>query len=161
MRPARVQVSFSRTSNYLDTQWHSKHYTRKGDQYNTFVLFAAAICVSTALLFLVQPLFASLVLAILGGSPSVWNTATMFFQLALLVGYVYAHFTRNRLSPKKQVVVHGIVALLPLRVLPIAVPSGWTPPTQSNPIPWLLVLMRIEVGLPFFAVSTTSPLIQS
>lgn len=125
------------------------------------ILFAAAICVSAALLFLVEPLFASLMLPLLGGSSSVWNTATMFYQLVLLAGYVYAHFTRNKLSPKAQVIVHGAVCLVPLALLPIAIPAGWVPPTTTNPVPWVLLLMTVAVGLPFFAVATTSPLVQS
>ncbi len=123
-------------------------------------LYALTIFSSAALLFLVQPMFARLVLPLLGGSPAVWNTAMVFFQAALLAGYAYAHASTSRLNARRQILLHLAVLLLPLAILPIAVPAGWTPPTQSNPAPWLLALMTLTVGLPFFAVATTSPLLQ-
>jgi hypothetical protein len=123
-------------------------------------LYALTICASAALLFLVQPMFARMVLPLLGGSPAVWNTAMVFFQAALLAGYAYAHAGAARLGVRRQAALHLVVLLLPLAVLPIAIPSGWTPPTQGNPSLWLLGLMAVAVGLPFFAVSATSPLLQ-
>lgn len=123
-------------------------------------LYALTICASAALLFLVQPMFARMVLPLLGGSPAVWNTAMVFFQAALLAGYAYAHAGAAWLGVRRHAALHVVVLLLPLAVLPIAVPAGWTPPTQGNPSPWLLGLMAVAVGLPFFAVSATSPLLQ-
>ena len=123
-------------------------------------LYAATIFTSAALLFLVQPMFARMVLPLLGGSPAVWNTAMVFYQAALLAGYAYAHASTARLGVRLQAAVHLFVLLLPLAVLPIALPTGWLPPTQANPVPWLLAVMTVAVGLPFFAVSATSPLIQ-
>ena len=123
-------------------------------------LYAATIFVSAALLFVVQPIFARMVLPVLGGSPAVWNTAMVFYQAALLAGYAYAHATTSRLGARKQAVLHLVVLILPLAVLPIALPAGWTPPAQSNPAPWLLAMMTVAVGLPFFAVSATSPVLQ-
>jgi hypothetical protein len=123
-------------------------------------LYAATIFVSAALLFVVQPMFARMVLPVLGGSPAVWNTAMVFYQAALLAGYAYAHATTSRLGARKQAVLHVVVLILPLAVLPIALPAGWTPPAQSNPAPWLLAMMTVAVGLPFFAVSATSPVLQ-
>jgi hypothetical protein len=124
-------------------------------------LFTITIFASALLLFVIQPLFARFILPLLGGSPSVWNTAMVFYQVVLLIGYLYAHLLRTYLSPRQQVGVHIAVLLLPLLVLPIAVPPGWTPPTSENPIMWMLALLTIAVGLPFFVVSTSSPLIQS
>ena len=123
-------------------------------------LYALTICASAALLFLVQPMFARMVLPLLGGSPAVWNTAMVFFQAALLAGYAYAHAGAAWLGVRRHAALHLVVLLLPLAVLPIAIPAGWTPPTQGNPSPWLLGLMAVAVGLPFFAVSATSPLLQ-
>ncbi|MBC8163325.1 MAG: fused MFS/spermidine synthase [Roseiflexaceae bacterium] len=127
----------------------------------TAALFTLTMFLSAMLLFVVQPLFARLVLPLLGGSPAVWNTAQVFFQVALLLGYLYAHALRLWLRPRAQVLVHGTLLLLPLLVLPIAVPAGWQPPTASNPIPWLLAALAVAVGLPFFVISTSSPLLQS
>lgn len=123
-------------------------------------LYAVTIFTSAALLFLVQPMFARLVLPLLGGSPAVWNTAMVFYQAALLAGYAYAHTSTAWLGARRQAAWHLLVLLLPLAVLPIAIPAGWTPPTQDNPAPWMLALMVVAVGLPFFAISTTSPVLQ-
>ncbi len=123
-------------------------------------LYALTICTSAALLFLVQPMFARMALPLLGGSPAVWNTAMVFFQSALLAGYAYAHGGAARLGVRRQAWLHLVVLLLPLAVLPIAIPGGWSPPTSGNPSWWLLGLMTVAVGLPFFAVSATSPLLQ-
>ena len=124
------------------------------------ILFGVTIFVGATLLFLVQPMFARMVLPLLGGAPAVWNTAMVFFQAALLAGYAYAHALTGRLPARRQVLVHLLVLLVPLAVLPIAVPVGWTPPGQDNPIPWLLALLAVAVGLPFFVVSTSAPLLQ-
>jgi hypothetical protein len=123
-------------------------------------IYCLTIFVSSSLLFLLQPLFARIVLPVLGGSPSVWNTCMVFFQAALLAGYAYAHGIASRLSWRNQAMLHACVLLLPLLVLPFGMPGGWSPPTGANPIPWLLALLTITVGLPFFAVATTSPLLQ-
>ena len=123
-------------------------------------LYSATLFVSAALLFLVQPMFARLVLPLLGGSPSVWNTAMVFYQAMLLAGYAYAHLCTARLGVVRHASWHVLLVLVPLALLPIAIPPGWTPPADGNPGPWLLALMVVAVGAPFFAVSTTSPLLQ-
>ena len=123
-------------------------------------LYSATLFVSAALLFLVQPMFARLVLPLLGGSPSVWNTAMVFYQAMLLAGYAYAHVCTARLGVVRHASWHVLLVLVPLALLPIAIPPGWTPPADGNPGPWLLALMVVAVGAPFFAVSTTSPLLQ-
>ncbi len=124
------------------------------------VLYTVTIFLSAALLFVVQPMFARMVLPLLGGSPAVWNTAMVFYQAALLGGYAYAHASTARLGVRRQAVWHLLVLLLPLSILPIAIHAGWTPPADRNPIPWLLALMTVTIGLPFFAVSTGSPVLQ-
>ncbi|HWA10536.1 MAG TPA: fused MFS/spermidine synthase [Opitutaceae bacterium] len=123
-------------------------------------LYALTICTSAALLFLMEPMFARLVLPLLGGAPAVWNTAMVFFQSALLAGYAYAHLLTSRLGTRAQAAGHLLVLLLPLAALPLAIPAGWTPPVAANPAFWLLGLMGVSVGLPFFAVATSSPLLQ-
>lgn len=124
------------------------------------IVYAITIFLSATLLFLVQPMFARMVLPLLGGAPAVWNTAMVFYQAALLAGYAYAHVTTAWLGVRRQVAVHLVVLLLPLLVLPIGLPHGWTPPSHDNPIPWLLALLLVAVGLPFFVVSTSAPLLQ-
>lgn len=127
----------------------------------TLALYTLTMFTSATLLFLVQPMFARMVLPLLGGSAAVWNTAMVFYQVTLLAGYLYAHATTRWLPLRFQVGLHAVVLLLPLLVLPIAVPGGWSPPTEGNPIPWLLALLGVAVGLPFFVVSTSSPLLQA
>lgn len=123
-------------------------------------LFTLTIFVGSALLFLIQPMFARLVLPTLGGAPSVWNTAMVFYQAVLLAGYGCAHLTMRWLGPRRQVLWQLPLLLLVLPFLPVAMPSGWTPPTESNPVPWLLALMTVAVAVPFLAVSTLSPVLQ-
>src|SRR5258705_5383974 len=117
------------------------------------ILFTATIFLSAALLFVVEPLFARMALPMLGGSPAVWNTALVFYQAMLLLGYSYAHVL-SRLTARKQALFHSVVLLLPLLVLPISAAHNGTPPGGENPIPWLLALLVTAVGLPFFVVST-------
>ena len=124
-------------------------------------LYAVTLFVAGTLLFLVQPMFAKMVLPLLGGSPAVWNTAMLFYQVALLVSYLYAHASHRWLSRVQQVTLHLLLLALPLLVLPIAIPDGWRPPTDVSPIPWLLRMMVVAIGLPFCVVATTSPLMQA
>ena len=113
----------------------------------TVAVYALTMFVSAALLFLIQPMFARMVLPLMGGSPSVWNTAVVFFQSVLLAGSLYAHASTRRLGVRRQALLHSVLILIPLALLPIAVPAGWNPPSEGNPIPWLLALLFVAVGL--------------
>lgn len=124
------------------------------------ILFSVTLFVGSALLFLVEPMFAKMALPLLGGAPAVWNTCMLFFQTALLGGYAYAHLATSKLSARTQVPIHLVLILLPLAFLPVAISPGWNPPREANPIPWLLLLMTCTVGLPFFAVSTSASVMQ-
>ncbi|MCL4848241.1 MAG: fused MFS/spermidine synthase [Acidobacteria bacterium] len=123
-------------------------------------LFAGTLFLSAALLFTVQPMFARLVLPYLGGAPSVWTTCVLFYQSALLGGYLYAHLLVERLRLRRQVLVHLALILVVLLILPPAIPEGWTPPTAASPVPALLGLLAMTIGVPFFAISSTAPLLQ-
>lgn len=123
------------------------------------VLFAATIFLSAALLFVLEPMFARMVLPLLGGSPAVWNTTMVFYQATLLGGYVYAHAV-SKLTVRRQITCQAAVLLLPAFVLPFGASRHGTPPGGENPIPWLLELLVLTVGPPFFAVSTSGPLLQ-
>lgn len=103
---------------------------------------------------------AKMLLPILGGSPSVWNTAMVFYQAALLGGYFYSHVISKKLNFKNQLIVHGVVLALPAAVLPLYY-GDLHPPGGANPVPWMLLTMTLSVGLPFFVLSASSPLIQS
>lgn len=128
-------------------------------------LFAITLFVSAFLLFLVQPMIGKMILPKLGGTPQVWNTCMMFFQTALLAGYGYTHSVSTKLGLKRQLIVHGCLLLVPIVVLLVLQPSpfsiaSFVPPTEDNPIPATLLLLAIVVGLPFFVVSTSAPLLQ-
>jgi hypothetical protein len=124
------------------------------------VLFAVTLFVSATLLFLVQPMIAKMILPKLGGTPAVWNTCMVFFQAALLAGYTYAHVTTTWFGVRRQALIHLVLLLVPLAVLPIAVSADWAPPADANPIPWVLGLLVVSAGLPFFLISTSAPLLQ-
>ena len=80
-------------------------------------LFALALFVSATLLFFVQPLIAKMILPLLGGAPAVWLTCLVFFQAVLLAGYLYAHAATQRLGPRRQLLVHLVLLLLPVALL--------------------------------------------
>lgn len=123
-------------------------------------LFAVTLFASATLLFLVELMFAKMVLPLLGGTPAVWNTCMVFFQAALLAGYVYAHLSTSYLRPSRQIPVHLALVALALISLPVAIAPGWSPPRAADPTLWLLGLLTVSVGLPFFVISTTSPVLQ-
>jgi hypothetical protein len=125
-------------------------------------LFSVTMFVSAALMFSVQPMIAKMLLPLLGGSPSVWNTCMVFFQVALLAGYVYAHFSATRLGPRAQMFLQLALLAASFAALPFVVSEATalalTP--QSDPTLWLLGRLASMVGMPFFAVSATAPLLQ-
>jgi hypothetical protein len=138
---------------------------RVDDRQATFsiaVLAVFTICLfaSAFLLFLVEPMVAKMVLPLVGGTSAVWATSVLFFQTVLLIGYGYSHWLAMRLQWRWQALLHGLLLFAPLFVLPIHLIPGWNPPTSGSPALWLVLLLSVTVGLPFFVLSTTSPLIQ-
>lgn len=123
-------------------------------------IFAATSFLSSALIFIVEPMFAKMILPLLGGTPAVWNTCLVFFQAALLAGYGYAHLTTTRLTIRQQAAAHGVLLLLASLALPVALPAGWTPPVDTTPIVWLMGVLTVGLGGPFLMVSATAPLLQ-
>jgi hypothetical protein len=124
-------------------------------------LYAATLFVSALLLFALQPMFAKMVLPRLGGSPSVWSVAMVFFQGALLLGYAYAHLISRLLAPGRAALVHlGALAVAGL-TLPIGIAAGFDVPPQSGVAFWLIGLFAASIGLPFVALSASAPLLQN
>jgi hypothetical protein len=124
------------------------------------VLFAATILLSAFLLFQVQPLIAKLILPWFGGSAAVWTSCMLFFQVALLGGYGYAHWINGQ-PGRRQTVIHlGLLALSFLS-LPILPSAWWKPQGPEDPLLRILGLLAATVGLPYFMLSSTSPLLQS
>ena len=94
------------------------------------LLFAGAAFFGAGMLFLVQPMIARLLLPSYGGSATVWSTASLFFQMVLLLGYLYTDRV-TALGPRRLRWVHVVVLLTPVLVLPLALPSNATPPRTS------------------------------
>lgn len=124
-------------------------------------LYAVTIFVSAFLLFLVQPVMAKQILPWFGGSATVWTTCLVFFQTALLAGYLYADWTVRRLTPRSSVQVHAALLVLSLIVMPIVPGSAWKPLGNENPSWLILGMLTATIGLPYFLLSTTSPLVQA
>src|SRR5665213_626361 len=120
------------------------------------LLFAATILLSAFLLFQVQPLIAKLILPWFGGSAAVWTSCMLFFQMALLGGYAYAHWLSGQ-SGQRQTVIHlGLLALSFLS-LPILPSAWWKPQGAEDPPLRILGLLTATVGLPYFLLLSTSP----
>ncbi len=125
------------------------------------ILYALTIFVSSFLLFLVQPLIAKQVLPWFGGTAAVWTTCLVFFQFALLAGYFYSDWISRRLSPKRQVVLHLVLIGVALLLLPIIPDASWKPQGDEAPSLRIILLLSATIGLPYFLLSTTSPLVQA
>jgi hypothetical protein len=123
--------------------------------------YAAAIFVSAFLLFQVQPLVSKAILPWFGGTPAVWTTCMLFFQSLLFAGYAYAHFSQQWFAPRRQALIHlGIilVALFMLRVVPA---PSWQPENVSDPVGPILIMLAATIGIPYFVLSSTGPLLQA
>jgi hypothetical protein len=123
--------------------------------------FTAAIFVSAALLFVVQPMFTKMVLPRLGGAPSVWSVAIVFFQAALLAGYAYAHLLTRFAPGRTSVIIHVVVMLIACLALPLSIAAAWGRPPAVGEALWLIGLFIASIGLPFFALSANGPLLQA
>jgi hypothetical protein len=124
-------------------------------------VYAATTFLSALLLFSLQPMFAKMVLPVLGGSPSVWAVAIFFYQAALLAGYCYAHLLIAKATPQQGGVVHLAVCLAAFTLLPVGLPAGWSEPPPGEPYLWQLGLFTVAIGLPFVAVAANAPLLQA
>src|SRR4051812_41626612 len=122
-------------------------------------IFAAAIFLSSALLFWLEPLYGKMVLPLLGGAPPVWNACMLFYQVALLAGYAWAH-AATRIGDRRHMVGHVALSAIGLAVLPFAVPARLMPPSPDHPLRWVLAVLALGVGLPFVLVAANGPLLQ-
>ena len=123
-------------------------------------LFSLTLFVSAGLLFIVELMIAKMILPLFGGTPAVWNTCMMFFQAVLLAGYGYAHLSGTKATLNRQILIHLAILLAACIVLPIAVSRHWATAAEESPIGAILLLLLISVGLPFFGISATAPLLQ-
>ena len=135
---------------------------RSLSQHDALVLcFGATLFLSALLLFSVQPMFAKLLLPKLGGSPSVWAVSMCFFQAMLLAGYGYAYALNRFLRPRHAVFVHLTLLVGACLALPFGLPSAMSEPPTGDAYLWLMGLLTLGVGLPFFAIAGNAPLLQA
>ena len=123
--------------------------------------FSLTIFWGACLLFLVQPLIARFILPWFGGGPAVWTTCMLFFQVLLLGGYAYAHFSISRLTPRRQVITHLSLLALAVLLLPITPGDQWKPADGSHAAGHILLLLLACLGLPYLVLAATGPLLQA
>ena len=125
--------------------------------------YALTIFLSAFLLFQVQPLIGKVILPWFGGTPAVWNTCMVFFQMLLLGGYAYAHWSIDKLTPRKQGLIHLVLLAVAVAVTaPTILPGeSWAPTGDESPIAFILLLLGVAVGLPYFTLSATGSLLQA
>lgn len=123
------------------------------------VLYGITIVTSAFLLFLVQPIIAKQILPWFGGSAAVWTTCVVFFQALLLAGYAYAHAIGRR-TPRSQATIHSGLLVVSLLCLPITASTAWKPIADTDPTGRIVALLFATIGLPYFLLSSTGPLVQ-
>jgi hypothetical protein len=125
------------------------------------ILYALTIVASAFLLFQVQPIIAKIILPWFGGSAAVWTTCILFFQTVLVLGYLYAHTTVRNLRPRMQMLLHVVLLAVSAIALPIYPNSRFKPSGTEDPTLGILAVLALTVGLPYFLLSTTGPLLQA
>ena len=169
---AEIHHSATKTGNRVDTNpairaANVETVTVKAvatpDRRTLSLLFASTILISAFLLFQVQPLISKYILPWFGGSPAVWTTCMLFFQLVLFGGYLYAHLLTRFFSPRAQATIHLCLMVLAITLMfPTVAPAeSWKPLDSGHPTARILALLSLTVGLPYFVLSTTGPLIQA
>src|ERR1700687_1095951 len=123
--------------------------------------YACTIFLSAFLLFEVQPMIGKIILPWFGGSASVWSTCLLFFQSALLGGYLYAHCSTRFLKPRQQAMLHLPLMAASIALLPILPSPDWKPSQPGDPSGRILLLLAATIGLPYILLSSTSPLLQA
>jgi len=137
------------------------HAPRGGAHGCATAVFSAAVFLSAALLFWIEPLFSKMVLPVLGGTSAVWSVAMVVFQGLMLAGYVYAHLLTRYLPIRLALLAHLLLLAAAILFLPIAIAGGFETPPQASPSLWLMGLFLASIGLPFFALAANAPLLQA
>lgn len=127
----------------------------------TLFAFTSVVLVSAFLLFQIQPLIAKFILPWFGGGSAVWGTSMLFFQLCLLAGYAYAHVLARFFSLRHQAIIHLLLLCVALVQFPITPSAVQRPELGSQPALQVLWVLSLLIGLPFFVLSSTAPLLQS
>ena len=155
-------VAQSCSTQNSNTQSSRAHCSSTGQlRFLVIAVYALAIFMGAFLLFQVQPIMGKYILPWFGGSPGVWTTCMLVFQLLLCGGYAYAHFLNRMCTPRGQILLHAVLLLGSLFTLPIAPSADWKPTGSEAPTLWIVLLLILNVGLPYFLLSATGPLLQS
>ena len=125
------------------------------------IAIALTIFVSAFLLFQVQLVIAKAILPWFGSTPGVWTTCMLFFQVLLLAGYAYSHLLVSRLPARKQAIIHFALLAAALLTLPITPSESLKPTAADTPIGDILLVLAVSVGVPYFSLATTGPLLQA
>ena len=125
-----------------------------------FFIYSITIFLDAALLFLIEPMVAKMILPVLGGTPAVWNLSLFFFQAVLLAGYLYAHLGNLWFGPKRHAIIHLVIVLFGVVFLPVVIQKHWFAVPVDQPARLVLSVLFFSVGFPFFALAAGSPLIQ-
>jgi hypothetical protein len=128
---------------------------------SVILAYAATVFLSAFLLFAVQPMIGKMILPWFGGSAAVWNTCLLFFQAALLGGYLYAHLSTRFLRPRGRAILHVALIVISLAALPILPAPHWKPDHAGDPSGRILLLLAVTIGLPYMLLAATSPLLQA
>jgi hypothetical protein len=124
------------------------------------ILYSITLFVNAALLFIIEPMIAKMILPFLGGSPSVWNASLVFYQGCLLVGYAYAHYGSSWLGIKRHAFVHLGLVFAAILLLPVALPIDWLAAPTQSPTKLVLSALTVAIGFPFLVMAAAAPLLQ-
>ncbi|KAF0185341.1 MAG: spermine/spermidine synthase [Hyphomonadaceae bacterium] len=123
--------------------------------------YPAVTFLSACLMFTLQPMFAKMLTPLMGGTPAVWNTALVFYQGTLLIGYFYAHIIATKFDLKQQLLIHGGLLLIGALFLPVRVTQLMGAPNVNIPVIWTFGALFLSIGAPIIAISATAPLVQA
>src|SRR5262245_53894954 len=123
-------------------------------------VYSITLFVNAALLFIIEPMVAKMILPYLGGSPAVWNTSLVFYQTCLLAGYAYAHFFNSWLGTRRHALLHLNLLFAALLLLPIVLPIHWMGSPSHRPVSLVLGVLAVSIGFPFLVLSAGAPLLQ-
>src|SRR5688572_11149113 len=158
--PARLQAR-PKTAKAQEPRRDSTPAPTRGPAWRIVLLFGPVIFTGALLLFAVQPLLGRYLLPWFGGGPGVWTTCMLFFQALLLGGYLYAHLSVRYLRIRGQIVLHLALLAGALATIPIIPSDTWKPTDVNDPVWRILLLLSVTIGLPYFVLSATSPLLQA
>lgn len=156
----RPRIIFNRDGTRRGGRYWRSRSVHLNDTIRTMLAYALTVFLGAFLLFQVQPLIGKFLLPWFGGGPSVWTTCLFFFQTFLLGGYAYAHLLTRYCKPRRQTVIHLALLAAALASLPIVPSEAWKPQASDHPSIGILLLLAVNLGVPYAVLSSTGPLLQ-